>query len=499
MTELISPEFEYYIDKEIHFRGNLMQLTNLETLIQNANRAYRQGTPVMSDEQFDKLEAELKALMPTSSVLLNREDDWGSEFQEDSPLTLWMGSQDKALNQEELNKWVNKVAPHHLHASFKMDGMSVELTYIKGAFVKAISRGNDGQVGKVLTPIVMHADFPKSIRTASEITVVRAEIILPKSGLVKANEYLQANGRDPMANVRNGAVAITRTMKNVEMAHLLRVVAFDLEEGLDHFTLEKKFDRLNKLGFSTPRSWTLSAFDASTMSNLIRESEEVRESLDFDIDGIVFSVNSLTTLESMGAQDNCKRGQIAFKFQAKGAYVTITDIEWSFDGTESVMPVAIFDPIEIGGSTITRSSLKSFRWLMESGVGIGSTLKLVRSGDVIPTFIDGDIKYNPQFQQLNVPTFCPHCQSKVKAVGAQLACVNDSCPSKEAARINKFFKATDVKGLAVASLRAYTKCGVTLEDFFNDDLSVVTQKIQKDPDISMAIWDKVRKQIEQRV
>lgn len=477
-----------------------MQMSNLEILVQNANRAYRQGTPVMTDAQFDAIEAKLKSLMPNSPVLLNREDDWGSEFQEDSPLTLWMGSQDKALDQEELKKWLSKVLYNKLHASFKMDGMSVELTYINGSFVKAISRGNDGKVGKVLTPIVMYADFPKMIKTDSEITVVRAEIILPKSGLVKANEHLSLKGRDPMANVRNGAVAITRTMKNAEMAHLLRVVAFDLEEGESKFsTLESKFDRLTDLGFSIPRSWTIFAHDTTGIESLLAEAENVRESLDFDIDGIVFSVSDLSVLESLGAQDNCKRGQIAFKFQAKGAYVTIQDIEWSFDGTESVMPVAIFAPIEIGGATITRSSLKSHRWLIESGVGVGSVLKLVRSGDVIPTFINGDVQYNPMTQNIKAPTACPHCEAKVKVVGAQLACVNDSCPSKEAARINKFFKATDVKGLAVASLRAYTKCGVTLEDFFNDDLSVVTQKIKKDPEISMAIWNKVRGQIEQRV
>lgn len=475
-----------------------MEINNLAQLVQNANRAYRSGTPLMADAEFDALERQLAELDPAHPVLAQREDDWGSEFQEDAKLTLFMGSQDKALNLEELQKWINKVRTeaYLISGSYKMDGMSVELTYINGHFTKAITRGSDGLVGKVITPILMQASFPKKIQTLAEVAVIRGEVILPKTGLKHANTYLEANGREPMANVRNGAVAITRTMKNLPMANLLKVVAFDIEDGTKIQTLQGKFDKLEELGFSVPVNECLTTDD---LLSFIKRAEQDRESLDYDIDGIVFSVDILDTLEELGVQGNCKRGQIAYKFQAQGDYVTIQQVLWSFDGTEFASPVAVFDPIEIGGSTITRASLKSYRWLIENKVGVGSVLKLVRSGDVIPTFIDGDIKHNPEEQVINLPDRCPHCTAPLIVLGAQLACENDFCLAKEAARINKFFKAVDVKGLAVQTLRQYTAQGVTLADFFEDDLEKITNKIRANPDISLKVWAKVKKQIEDRV
>ena len=124
-------------------------------------------------------------------------------------------------------------------------------------------------------------------------------------------------------------------------------------------------------------------------------------------------------------------------------------------------------------------------------------VRVVKAGDIIPYVEDtkeGWNPYNPESVDQNLPTNCPHCNSAVVVDGAVIKCESDSCYGKEAARINKFLKATKVKGLAVSSLREYTKLGVTLADFFMNP-SVIEAKISKDPKISKAIWAKIKDQL----
>ena len=474
-------------------------LTKLATQWIHANNMYRAGTPVMSDGSFDKLERKIRAIAPDHSCFNVRGDDFGSELQNDAPLTIFMGSQDKALNLTELAKFfASTPSVSGYHSSYKMDGLSCELSYVAGEMQLAVSRGDDGLTGKDLTEIVCFAqDIPESL-PHSFTGPVRGEVYLTKANLALANEWLVSVGRKPMANVRNGAVAITRTLRNLPMAKFLSFRAFDLlPSNVSYATLSAKYTALANLGFVTP-VWTVSQ-DFSACKQFIAETDAMRDDLEYDIDGVVISIDNIDDMQALGSHQGCMVGQIAFKFEARASFVEILDIEWSFEGTESATPVAIYAPTHLGGADCTRASMKSWRWMKENNVGIGSIVRVKRSGDVIPCLDDETpqwLQFTPATHEHKAPTACPHCASAVVEDGAVLICVNNACHGKEAARVNKFFKAVGVKGLAWQSLCDYTREGVTLADFFQENFkSIVYNKIRASANVSLIVWNKIAAQI----
>lgn len=290
-------------------------------------------------------------------------------------------------------------------------------------------------------------------------------------------------------------------------------------------TQTAKFAALTALGFDTPRHWTIATQDIASFFERITAE---RDALDYDIDGLVFSVESLDKLARLGFTNDkqCPRGQIALKFPAQGSIVTIREVIWSADGGAHLSPVAIFDPIEIAGAVIRRASLKSYRWMTSRAarleqyraearakglpsiaaeqeaialagtaetVGVGSVVKIVRSGDVIPK-IEGVVSNLVGDPRL--PTACPCCGSPVEPNGAYLDCSNDECPGKEANRMRRFLEKLRVKGLGQDSLVEYAEAGVTLLDFFADDgFATVEAKIRAKGDISMNVWAKIKAQL----
>lgn len=274
-------------------------------------------------------------------------------------------------------------------------------------------------------------------------------------------------------------------------------------------TLLDKFDILSQMGFKTPPAVVVRGELA--ISEHIDILTSTRDSLDYDIDGIIWSINSIPALQAAGISQGCPNGQIAYKFPAEGEWAVIRDIEWSFEGTESATPVGIYDPILLKGAECTRVSLKSYAWMKAKNIGIGSMVRVVRSGDVIPTIpykrdnrelpFAEFCKFTPDAPEMHLPSTCPHCSSPVVVDGAMLACSNASCFAKEAARINKFLKALKVKGLDVGSLREYAKAGVTLADFFIDKsyariTSLVNEGRAKSLPISLVVWSKVKAQLQ---
>jgi NAD-dependent DNA ligase len=235
------------------------------------------------------------------------------------------------------------------------------------------------------------------------------------------------------------------------------------------------------------------------------EIEEVRANLDYDIDGLVVSVNNLKDLEALGYDSSRMKpkGQIAIKFRSKANLTTIIDILWSDQGGNFVVPIAVYDPIELSGATCSRASLKSLKFLRDKGVGIGSLVEVVRSGDVIPK-IEKVIKPTG-FNTEAIPTKCRHCKTEVGIarnevtgeLDANLSCFNSNCPAKEAQRLVYFLDSLRVKGLGWKSCLTYTKQKVTLHDFFQDDFSSLEKKIKGVDGISWKIWEKIKLQLEQ--
>jgi DNA ligase (NAD+) len=201
-------------------------IESLAAQIKAANIAYRDGTPTISDSDYDQLSIQLTLLDP-KHPLLTQVDDNDSAYGVEKPHSIAMGSQQKALTLEELAPWLAQMGDDTIFESDKLDGASLALTYQDGPFTTALTRG-DGIIGVDVTQVALEvASIPKSIPAPGKV-VVRGEMMLTKSDLALLNAELVAEGREPYQNVRNGAVALMKTLKNLKHAHYLSFKAYDL-------------------------------------------------------------------------------------------------------------------------------------------------------------------------------------------------------------------------------------------------------------------------------
>lgn len=256
-------------------------------------------------------------------------------------------------------------------------------------------------------------------------------------------------------------------------------------------TLTDKFNRLESLGFKTPR-WTLAKKEQ--IETVFRNWDNSKESFDTDADGIVISVDQTSELDLLGTStDRLKpNGQIALKWQnIETAQVTIKDVLFSQEGGQALTLVAIFDSVELAGASISKASLKSYRWVTENGVGIGSEVLIKRSGDVIPMIVS--VISNDNARPIPYPTNCPHCGAPIKVNGANLQCSNFNCQAKEASRINTFLASYDIKGIGYALALEYVKSGITLLDIVSFNFDKIRDAISSNG-LSLKVWDKVQAQ-----
>lgn len=200
-------------------------IEDLSGFLNKANTAYREGKSLISDREFDELEDQLRKVDPENSVLQEIQDD---SFDSEKPLTINMGSQDKALNLEEMESYYRRTKKDFYLVSEKLDGMSAEFTYKDGNLSQVLTRGN-GKIGVDITAVAKDIpNLPKTIKNKG-LVIVRGEIMMTKSSFERLNIQLQKENKDPLKNTRNGAVSIVKTLKNRAYALFLSVKAFDIE------------------------------------------------------------------------------------------------------------------------------------------------------------------------------------------------------------------------------------------------------------------------------
>ena len=254
--------------------------------------------------------------------------------------------------------------------------------------------------------------------------------------------------------------------------------------------LSEKFQRLESLGFKTPK-WAMATKEE--LKSLCKDFEATRNEYDTDADGVVLSVDSEEELEDLGrSSDRIKpEGQIAYKWVPDTVSVVIKDVEFSQLGGNSITMIAIFDPIELDGAQISRASLKSYRWVQENCVGIGSLVELKRSGSCIPCILK--VISNAGATPINYPKVCPICGAPVSFEEANMQCTNFNCQAKEASRIVTFLAAARIKGIGPAVALDYVKAGIKLIDFVAKDWNKIRSLVSQNA-LSIKIWDKVQMQ-----
>ena len=413
------------------------------------HRYYVLDQPEISDAEFDVLVNQLKKLEAEHPELVTPDSPTqrvGGKPREGFvkvPHSSPMLSLDNAYTEQELRDWERRV--HELTGEknveyvceLKMDGLSMALRYEYGRFVRGVTRG-DGSTGEDVTENVrtirsvpLLADVKKA-RIPADFEV-RGEVIMPHKAFERMNEERERQGLPKFANPRNAGAGAVRVLDpNITALRRLDFYAYFLlvngrVYGKEHW---QDLEALSAAGFKVNKHRRL-AKNIEEVWEFIREWEEKRESLPYEIDGIVVKVNRLALWNELGFTGKAPRWAIAYKYAARAGVTKIEDIKVQVGRTGKLTPVAWLKPVPIGGTTVSRATLHNMDEIVRLGVHVGDTVQVERGGDVIPKIVKV-VEHGKTEEQFRMPKRCPECGGHIVRVEGEAdhRCVNANCPAK---------------------------------------------------------------------
>ena len=414
---------------------------------------YVLDAPEIPDAEFDRLMQQLKKLeaahpelvtpdSPTQRVGGKPREGFIKVEHSRSMLSL-----DNAYNEQELRDWERRVRELagtdkiDYVCEFKLDGMSMALTYRGGKLEKGVTRG-DGSVGEDVTSNVRTMrSVPLSIAPAAlkkaevpQDFEVRGEVVIPVKDFERMNEDRERQNLSKFANPRNAAAGTIRTLEPsiVAQRRLDFYAYFLLVEG--RYYPANHSDALAALkatGFKVNPNHTL-AHNVDELLAFIAKGEQMRDKLPYEIDGIVIKVNSTRLQERLGFTGKAPRWAIAYKYAARSGVTQVEDIKVQVGRTGKLTPVAWLTPVPIGGTTVSRATLHNEDEIERLGVKIGDWVMVERGGDVIPKVVKVMEDKPRGHKKFHFPERCPECGGHVvRAEGeADHRCVNANCPAK---------------------------------------------------------------------
>ena len=439
--------------------SQLNKIKHLESEILRHKNLYYRGKAEVSDEEFDQLENELRALDPQNYVL----DIVGSIVYSSDKLAheKKMLSLNKTYKITDLEKWKGN---DELVSTFKIDGSSCSLIYEDGLLKLAKTRG-DGKFGENITnKALCMSSIPKKINTYKNKLEIRGEIYCTEEQFLKLSEYMIEQKLEKPNSLRNIVAGILGRKENIELARFLDFQAFELISEEEIFQTEKgKFDILKSLDFKTP--------DFRLVKNKKDIEEELDSALDFMsagnylIDGLVFTYNDIKKHEELGETAHHPRYKLAYKFQGETKDSEIKTISWQVSRNGILTPVANIKPVEISGAKVSRVTLHNYGVVKANELKAGDTIKIVRSGEVIPKFLEvvqdsgGEVEY---------PSKCPSCEEEIDEVDIRLICTNAICPAQVKDTILNFIQKIGIEDLSSKRLEELIKADLvlTIDDLY---------------------------------
>ncbi|MHB8214922.1 MAG: NAD-dependent DNA ligase LigA [Candidatus Sulfotelmatobacter sp.] len=409
--------------------------------------------PEISDADFDKLMRQLKDLEAEHPELITADSPTqrvGGKPREgfvkvahSSPML----SLDNTYNEDELRDWERRV--HELSGrkdvdyvcELKLDGMSLALIYEGGKLVRGITRG-DGSVGEDVTlnvrtvrsvPLSIPLEKLKKAGIPSDFEV-RGELLMPLAAFRKVNEERERQGLATFANPRNFTAGTVRQLDaNVTAERRMDFFPYILlEKGRTYFDLHwKTLDALEAAGFKVNRNRRI-VHSMEEVWAFIQEWAGKRESLAYEIDGIVVKVDRTALQDELGFTGKAPRWAIAYKYAARGAVTKLENVRWQVGRTGKLTPVAELTPVAIGGTTVRNATLHNMDEIERLGVKIGDWVRVERGGDVIPKVVEVDKEHPRGEKEIEAPEKCPVCGTKVVRTEGEVdyRCVNANCPAK---------------------------------------------------------------------
>ena len=437
----------------------------VEKLNKYAALYYEQDAPEISDAEYDALYDELRALEESEGYSLKNSPTHRvggapqKKFAQSKHL-LRLYSLDKCKTREELADWYDRVIKAagkepELTAEYKFDGLTLNILYENGALVKAATRG-DGTVGEEVTAQVKTiSGVPRNISYKGRIEI-QGEGIMRLSALEEYNR----RSSEPLKNARNGAAGAIRNLDPAVTADRnLSFMAYNIGFSDRHFASQSEMHSfLAEEGFETESDFTvLKGVDEAFA--FAEKVDGLRHSLDFLIDGVVFKVNDTALRDEIGYTEKFPKWAIAYKFKADEMTTVLRDVVWQVSRSAKLNPLAVLDPVDIGGVTVKRATLNNYGDILKKKVRIGDRVFIRRSNDVIPE-ITGVAEEVEGAKEVEKPTVCPACGAPVREEGAFIYCTGEHCAPQIVAALDHFASkdAMDIDGFSEK----------TAEQFYNE-------------------------------
>lgn len=487
---------------------------------------YVRQKPVISDAAYDKLFRELVSLekqypqfiqpdSPTQRVGGRPERGFG-KLKHKIPLL----SLDNLNTREDVEQFDRRIRRKldkddmEYVCECKFDGVSVGLIYENGVFVRGGTRG-DGEVGEDITQNL------KTIRTLPQKLAgsgipgelhLRGEVLFYLEDFTRLNKALAEKGGDVFANPRNAASGSLRQIDpRITALRPLHLFCYTILHHSADFKVKTQMEaiaRLRDLGLPVGDFHALCR-SAGEIMNFKQQYERLRDTLDFEIDGLVVKINSIADQLQLGTKARSVRHAFALKFKARQGQTIIEDIAFSVGRTGAITPVALLKPVDIGGVTVSRATLHNFDFLDELDARVGDAVKVARAGDVIPAILAVDSgQRKPHAKKIEPPKKCPVCASRVAKEKSVFSCTNTlGCPAQVRASIIHFGakRALNIEGLGEETVELLLKknliknCADLYDLTPNDLLALEGFKQKKSQNLIHAIQESKNKPLDKQL
>lgn len=449
------------------------EIERMKELVESINKHnynyYYLNHPTISDIEYDRLLDELFILEKKTNIVLDNSPTHKvggepiSEFVKVKHKNKFF-SLEKSQSLQEIVDWNDRNQRIHnykfeLVCEYKFDGLTVAITYDKGKFVRAVTRGN-GIIGEdVSSQVKTFKSVPLTIPYMGYVEI-QGEGIMKLSVLENLNKNLEI----PLKNARNAAAGAIRNLDpKVTASRRLDYFAYNINyiEGKTFKTHLEEIEFLKENGFLVvDLGRVVTNFDE--IKAVIDEVDKTKNSLDFLIDGLVFKINNNADRDVLGATDRFPRGAIAYKFEAEEISTILNNVIWQVGRTGKVTPIAELEPVELAGATVSRATLNNFNDIIKKNVSINSRVFVRRSNEVIPEITGLAEEYSNSIK-IECPTNCPSCNSILETIGANIFCKNkNGCFEQIVDRLTHFTSrdAMNIDGLSIKTIE-------TLNNKFN--------------------------------
>ncbi|MBQ3128998.1 MAG: NAD-dependent DNA ligase LigA [Clostridia bacterium] len=458
------------------YENSLKRAQELRDILNyHSHKYYVEDSPEIEDFEYDRLMRELSDIEDKYPDLVTPDSPTrrvgGNADGQFEPVehTVQMASLQDAFSIDELRAFDKRVREVVSDAVYvvepKIDGLSVSVEYENGVFFRGSTRG-DGVIGEnVSANLCTVGSIPLKIKENLPAIEVRGEVYMPRDVFVKLVEQQENNDEKPFKNPRNAAAGSLR-QKNpkITATRKLDIFVFNIQriEGKELTSHKQSLDYLKELGFKTVPFYTLCKNIDEAIAEINRIGEN-RGTLPFDIDGAVIKVDDFAQREALGSTSKFPKWAVAFKYPPEEKQTKVVDIEIAVGRTGVLTPTAVFEPVLVAGSTVSRATLHNQDFIAEKDIRIGDTVIIRKAGDIIPEVLNV-VEHGENSVPYTMPTVCPSCGATVirEEDEAAVRCLNTDCPAQLLRNLIHFCSrdAMDIEGLGESNLELFVNEGL---------------------------------------